>query len=542
MATATRHARRETPAETARRRTAAKRSEDTSVKENPIYKTLFEEKLSPEKQIDALEKLLAFLDTENKAKMATRSMHEIMEFLALQQKEMHEELIELTDVEVNQHLQSIYQNLNSRRDRWRDLIKPLIEMLKGIYDLRKNNLTGDAWREIHSDRMRKEALDKLRGDIGRQIEKARTEINREQEEIDRLSEDKTLFGLGPVRKASREAIAVKKTALDQQLTGLNDLETKLQKLATDDAAESTLSAEMQEAKEGLRRLLETDREQHKQMQIDVVNETRDFIEAYETETKRGRIHLAEHGKQFDRLKTMNREIGQVMTVLEEATRRAELLSDEQRKKLEVAPEGETSIQKMQREARKRAIEEHMRVLGSVATDVGKSSAELQNEAVTIRTGKETTDNQANALRMMSTTGTAALARQLNATLTAINAASLNESNEMARMAIKDMNDETQSILKQEVIRVANEGAAMSDEIQRMIEEMAELHVVYSDAQELTAGHMEAVRGGIDELKGIREDFAEDVDKAISRQADIGVGEKRSKTKESALADSPFGKE
>lgn len=540
MSTATRMQRRENTAESARRKTAPKRAEIEGIKENPIYKTLFEAKLAPEQQIEALEKTLAFLDTETKAKQAVRNMQDVLEFLDLQVEEMHTELIELTDVEVQGFLQGIYDNLNGRMDRWADLIKPLLETLKAIFDLRTNNVTGEAYREIQSDKARKDQLDRLRSDLNGQLKTLEDAILADQREMDRLSEDKSLFGFGPVKKATREIIAVKRGEVDRKMGDLSALQEKIQKLATDDGATSTLSAEMQKAKEGLRNLLETDKAGHRQQQEAIVAETLDLIKVFKEETTQGRDHLARHAKQFDRLKTMNREISEVMVVLEEGTRKAELLSDGERKKLEAAPEGETSVQKIKRESRKRSIEEHMKTLGDVSRDVGQAAADLQNDAVRIRTGKETTDNQANNLRLMSTRGVASLAGQLNATLTAINAASLNESNEMARMALARMNSETQSIMKQEVVRVANEGASLSDDIQRTIENLADFHEVYQDAQADTKEHMKSVRAGLDELKSIRDSFREDVDRSISEQADIGVGA-TSARKESALADGPFGR-
>ena len=539
MATATRLQRRESAIENTRRKAAPKRAEIEGIKENPIYKTLFEAKLAPEAQIETLEKHLAFLDTETKAKQAVRSMQDVLEFLDLQVEEMHTELIDLTDVGVQGFLQGIYDRLNGEMEQWSGLIQPIMETLKAIFDLRTNNVTGDAYREIQSDRVRKEALERLRGELTTQIETAQRAIMAEQEDIDRLSEDKGFFGLGPVKKAARETIAIKRTHLDSKLADLEALKTKMEKIATDDGATSALSAEMQKAKEGLRKLLETDKAGHRKQQEAIVAKTLDLIRTFKEQTTQGREHLGRHAKQFDRLKSMNREISEVMVVLEESTRRAELLSDEERKKLEVSADGETQIQKMKRESRKRAIEEHMKTLGDVTRDVGQAAADLQNDAVRIRTGKETTDNQANNLRLMSTRGVASLAGQLNATLTAINAASLNESNEMARMALARMNDETQSIMKQEVIRVANEGATLSDDIQRTIENLAEFHTVYQDATAQTAEHMQNVRSGLNELKEIRESFREDVDAAISEQADIGVGAQRKK--ESAVSDGPFGR-
>jgi len=539
MATATRLSRRENAVESARRKAAPKRAEIEGIKENPIYKTLFEAKLAPEAQIETLEKHLAFLDSEAKAKQAVRSMQDVLEFLDLQVEEMHTELIEVTDIEVHGYLQGIYDDLNGRMNRWSDRIKPIMETLKAIYDLRTNNVTGEAYREIQSERQRKEALDKLRTELTTQVQAAESAIRAEQEEVDRLSEDKAFFGLGPIKKGARETIAIKRTHLDSKLADLESLKTKMEKLATDDGASSALSAEMQKAKEGLRNLLETDKAGHRKQQEAIVAETIDLIRAFKDRTTQGREHLARHAKQFDRLKMMNREISEVMVVLEEGTRRAELLSDEERKKLEAAAADESSIQKMKRESRKRSIEEHMKTLGDVTRDVGRAAADLQNDAVRIRTGKETTDNQANNLRLMSTQGVASLAGQLNAALTAINAASLNESNEMARMALMRMNDETQSIMKQEVVRVANEGATLSDDIQRTIENLADFHEVYQDATAQTAEHMKNVRAGLNELKEIRESFREDVDSAISEQADIGVGEQRKK--ESAVSDGPFGR-
>jgi hypothetical protein len=529
--------------EALRKRMASSRPQaKVSITDNAVAQVLSSPQYQPEEKKSAIAKTITFASTRDETKAAFKEFDAFMEYMQAKRLEMQEELIRLTDVEVMGELKQIYDDLNRELDEWNEQMRPFTEKLDAIYTLRTNNATADAYREIKADKVAAEQRSMRRAELERQFHDHDNRVQRMQSEIAILSEEKALFGFGGIKQSARQNIASNQQLIDTALAEMARIEAEIVALDAESTSNTALTPELADAKAKLAQLLDISSEEHQQRQQDMVQKTLTLLQTFRERTGAGREHLGEMEKQFDRLKTANRDMGHVAAILDDAVGEAEVLTQEKRKAFESPAENESSIAKMQREDAKMAAEEHVKLLAAKKREVGETAAELTRGAIQINTGVESVHNQTEMVRSMNTRGVASAAEQLNVILQGVNMAALNESAQMGKMALLRMNEDTNRIAQKEVVRAAMDTGSFGEDIQRAIENLASYGEVYKAASEITRGNMAEIRAGLDQLKSIKEEVQADIKQASSEQADVGImsDQPREKSGAGSTVEGPFG--
>lgn len=500
--------------------------------ENTFFKIMFDANISPDEKMKAVSKVLAFAENKEDAKAELEAFKQFKEYLQFERKRMAQQIIELTDTEAFAELKSVYDELNTALISFEDKIAPLTDIVDAVYKLRMNGVTFDAFREIALDREEEARLAALRIEQEAQLKSIEQDIQRTQVQMAHLSEDKSLFGFGPVKESSRKKIAELNLILDEKRNNLKDLTLKIAETINAQPRQSDLNADFLEAKNKLRELLDISSDEHKKRQQELVKAAQTFVNTTEERVSGISKHFEGMDKQIDNLLEANYSMREIYAILNDATKDAHKTNEQQRSSLEAVEAEESDISKMKRERDKRDLENYIASLNASAYDTTTVLAELTNAGHRIKSMKDGNDQQINKTRQIHSSGVAGVADQLSTVLQAVSAAALGESSEMAKLSLERMNTKTQDLTQKEVIRLALGTHEQNSELSKALEGLEQYGEVIRTATSITREGLLETKNLLGRLEDTAKSVHEDVKESIAVAAEVVSGK----------ADSNEGKE
>jgi hypothetical protein len=486
---------------------------------NPFYSVMFSEATTPEKKRAEVTALLTYEGTKEENRERMKAFELFKEYLQSQREEMAQEIIRLTDTGTFSELKSVYDDLNTSLIDFDNRMQPLTDIIDAVYTLRTNGLTMEAFQEILKDRRREEELIRLKAEKQDTFNKLKQNVTETQAGIAALGEDRSFFGLGPVRQQSREAIARRSLELgdiDQNLTTLGNEIAELDKQTP---TESELG-EFVEQKRKLRELLDISADEHKQRQKDLVDSAVNFVTTAKTRVGSVREHLGQMNNQVENLFDANNMMGSVYAILNEGIKAATDNNQRVRDVLQPPTAGtEDMIAQMSREQKKMAVEQHITMLDASAADTMATYADLTSGAIRIKTMKDAVDQQAIRARSMHSQGISGVADRLSVVLQAVSSAALGEASAMAKDTLQQMAENTNKVAQKESIRIAMGVQEQNSDLAKAIDDLGAYGEVVRTATNITREGISDMRVKLDELKKLAEDVQGDVKDSVAVNAD-----------------------
>ena len=509
---------------------------------NPFFKVMFSDSTKPEEKRSEITALLTYEGTKEENRERIKAFELFKEYLQSQREEMAQEIIRLTDTGTFAELKQVYDDLNTSLIDFDNRMRPLTDIIDAVYTLRTNGMTLEAFQEILKDRRREEEILRAKEEKRSEVLHLRNEVNNIISEIAGLSEQRSLFGLGPVTQEARESIARKKVHLSDINDNLTKLGSEITELEQQMPSSSELG-EFTEQKKKLRELLDISADDHKQRQKDLVDSALNFVNTAKSRVGAVRQHLGQMNDQVENLFDANNMMGSVYAILNEGIKKATDNNQKVRDQLQPPATGaEDMIAQMSREQKKMAVEQHITMLDASTADTMATYADLTSGSIRIKTMKDAVDQQAIRARSMHSQGISGVADRLSVVLQAVSSAALGEASAMAKDTLQQMAENTNKVAQKESIRIAMGVQEQNSDLAKAIDDLGAYGEVVRTATSITREGITDMRAKLDELKKLAEDVQGDVQDAIAVNADT-ARKGGAKAKEAAPASteppSPF---
>ena len=520
-----------------RQKTAKTENPLENIKENSFFKVIFSDNLSLEQKVEEVTRILEFSDNKEVDRAKIQEFDTFKEYLQSISEEMSKQRIEMTDTEVFAELQRVYADFNNDLNSFIEKIKPLTEITDALYNLRQNGETRNALAKIKADQEWDEEKEAEKQQIQNEFIKFEKQITELKLEIEVLQKDKGFFGLGQIKAASKAKIAANETKIEQLD---RDIQNNHKKLA--DIQEEIKQHHEQRSQsidvEKLKELLNLTSEQHTLRQADMVESALKFVNQGKERFGAIRGHLEKMVKQIEGLCDNNGNMIQIYAIMNEATKKVEIVHRELRQELEHKDVGDNLLESMKLDEARRNLDEHIDTVSTATVDTMQTYGELTTEAIKIRNMQAATKKQVESARAMHSRGIASVASQLSVVVTAVNSAAINEAQSMASNTLAEMARVTNDIAKNEAIRIATGRDNINDDLEAMLQNLAEFGDTQREATEITSSALETMRDNLDEIEKMAKDVQDDTRDFIAVTGDV-LSEKTEPKKESTNTTSPF---
>lgn len=520
-----------------RQKTAKVENPLENIKENSFFKVIFSDNLSLEQKVEEVTRILEFSDNKEVDRAKIQEFDTFKEYLQSISEEMSKQRIEMTDTEVFAELQRVYADFNNDLNSFIEKIKPLTEITDALYNLRQNGETRNALAKIKADQEWDEEKEAEKQQIQNEFIKFEKQITELKLEIEVLQKDKGFFGLGQIKAASKAKIAANETKIEQLD---RDIQNNHKKLA--DIQEEIKQHHEQRSQsidvEKLKELLNLTSEQHTLRQADMVESALKFVNQGKERFGAIRGHLEKMVKQIEGLCDNNGNMIQIYAIMNEATKKVEIVHRELRQELEHKDVGDNLLESMKLDEARRNLDEHIDTVSTATVDTMQTYGELTTEAIKIRNMQAATKKQVESARAMHSRGIASVASQLSVVVTAVNSAAINEAQSMASNTLAEMARVTNDIAKNEAIRIATGRDNINDDLEAMLQNLAEFGDTQREATEITRSALETMRANLDEIEKMAKDVQDDTRDFIAVTGDV-LSEKTEPKKESPNTTSPF---
>ncbi|OCG05254.1 hypothetical protein [Gilliamella sp. wkB112] len=520
-----------------RQKTAKVENPLENIKDNSFFKVIFSDSLSLEQKVEEVTRILEFTDNKEVDRAKIQEFDTFKEYLQSISEEMSKQRIEMTDTEVFAELQRVYADFNNDLNSFIEKIKPLTEITDALYNLRQNGETRNALAKIKADQewdAEKEAeIQQMQNDSA-DIEKQIVQLQTENEA---LQKDKSFFGLGQIKAASKAKIAANEEKIVQLKQNVQSNYNKIGDIQIEMQQHQQQRAESMDV-EKLKELLNLTSEQHTLRQADMVESALKFVNQGKERFGAIRGHLEKMVKQIEGLSDNNGNMIQIYAIMNEATKKVETVHRERRQELENKDAGDNLLESMKLDEARRNLDEHIDTVSTATVDTMQTYGELTTEAIKIRNMQAATKKQVESARAMHSRGIASVASQLSVVVTAVNSAAINEAQSMAGNTLAEMARVTNDIAKNEAIRIATGRDDINNDLEAMLQNLAEFGDTQREATEITRSALETMRANLDEIEKMAKDVQDDTRDFIAVTSDV-LAEKNEPQKESSNTTSPF---
>lgn len=523
----------------ARQRQKSTRTESpqANIQNNTFFKVIFSDNLSLEQKVQEVTQILEFTDNKEIDREKVEEFDKFKEYLQSISEEMSKQRIEMTDTEVFAELQRVYADFNNDLNDFIDKIKPLTEITDALYNLRQNGETRNALAQIKADQEWDDEKQAEKKQIQDEITNNDTLIAKLKEEIHTLEQDRIFFGLGKIKAASKAKIASNQEKIAQLEQDIQNKNTQLANLEEEIKhchAQRSESLDVEKLKE----LLNLTSDEHTLRQADMVESALKFVNQGKERFGAIRGHLEKMVKQIEGLSDNNGNMIQIYAIMNEATKQVEKVHRERRQELENKDVGDNLLESMKLEETRRNLDEHIDTVSTATVDTMQTYGELTTEAIKIRNMQAATKKQVESARAMHSRGIASVASQLSVVVTAVNSAAINEAQSMAGNTLAEMARVTNDIAKNEAIRIATGRDEINNDLEAMLQNLAEFGDTQREATEITRSALETMRANLEEIEKMSKDVQGDTREFIAVTGDV-LSEKSEAKKETKNTTSPF---
>jgi chromosome segregation ATPase len=506
---------------------------------NTFYQIMFSEETTPEQKQAAVTQALTFTGSKEESRQRAKELEEFKEWLQERRQTMNTIIIKLTNTEAFAELQAVYEEMNAALNDFDNKMKPLMEIISAVHELRTQGLTFDTFKEIQADREFEAENARRTDEKARDVQRVDESIQRLKDDVLALSEQKTLWGLGGIKESARVAIALKEEQIKQADVRKAALGGEIDGLREQLRQRQNQTGEHAQRKAKLRELLDLRGEDHRQRQTDLVKAALHFVETSKTRISSVRAHLGGMNEQIENLFDANQHISRVYAVLGEGITTAEKKNQEVRAGLEPPKDSEESlIQKHTREEKKTAIEQHMATLTDAKQDTMVTFADLTGQTIRIKTMLEANTAQVSRVKTMQSQGVAGVADRLATVLQAVSQAALGESSAAAKDTLALMVESTNRVAQDQTIATAMGIGDANKDLLRAIDDLGAYGEVLREATAITQAGVQEARGYLEQLRTLAEDVKGDIGEAFAVHAEAALGTPPKKADKPAVK-SPF---
>ena len=523
----------------ARARNSRAETAFADINENSFFKVIFSDHLSLEEKVENVTKILEFTNDKESGRARIQEFDSFKEYLQSISEEMSKQRIQMTDTEVFAELQKVYSAFNDDLNRFIEQITPLTDITDALYKLRKSGETRNVLAQIKADQEWEIENEAHKGKLEEEIASLNTQITDLQNGIYSLAQDKSFFGFGQIRPASKAQILSNEDLIEKRKEEVKEKQAALAELAK--VAEERQSSNTQSFEtEKLRELLNLTSEEHTLRQSQMVESALKFVSHGKERFGAIRGHLEKMVKQIEGLGDNNGNMIQIYAVLNEATKKMEAHHRERRAALEVAKPSDNLLESMKHEEICRNLDEHIDTVTTATVDTMQTYGELTTEAIKIRNMQAATKKQVESARAMHSRGIASVASQLSVVVTAVNSAAINEAQSMAGNTLAEMSKVTNQIAKNEAIRIATGRDEINTDLEAMLQNLAEFGDNQREATEITRSALETMRTNLEEIEKLAKDVQADTKDFVAVAGDVLSKEKETaKPVNTVSTTSPF---
>lgn len=520
-----------------RQKSTRTESPQANIQNNTFFKVIFSDNLSLEQKVQEVTQILEFTDNKEIDREKVEEFDKFKEYLQSISEEMSKQRIEMTDTEVFAELQRVYADFNNDLNDFIDKIKPLTEITDALYNLRQNGETRNALAQIKADQEWDDEKQAEKKQIQDEITNNNTLITKLKEEIHTLEQDRIFFGLGKIKAASKAKIAINQEKIAQLEQDIQNKNTQLANLEEEIKHRHAQRSESLDV-EKLKELLNLTSDEHTLRQADMVESALKFVNQGKERFGAIRGHLEKMVKQIEGLSDNNGNMIQIYAIMNEATKQVEKVHRERRQELENKDVGDNLLESMKLEETRRNLDEHIDTVSTATVDTMQTYGELTTEAIKIRNMQAATKKQVESARAMHSRGIASVASQLSVVVTAVNSAAINEAQSMAGNTLAEMARVTNDIAKNEAIRIATGRDEINNDLEAMLQNLAEFGDTQREATEITRSALETMRANLEEIEKMSKDVQGDTREFIAVTGDV-LSEKSEAKKETKNTTSPF---
>lgn len=501
--------------------TAAKESDSRFAKmaENTFYKIMYDANMQPDEKQKALTQAMVFsADREaNRARVAEYDLFQ--EYLQTERERMHSEIIKMSDPTNYALLRDALEELNTSMIQFEDDMRPLTDIIDAMHVLRTNNQTFEAFKEIKDEERIQEEVEAEEARILEQRKAIEDQIDALKADSDVARQKKGFFG--GLKDSALSTIAKNNIMINRLVNDLKALDQR----SVDNKARLIRESIVvdQEAKEKLRDMLNLASAEHTERSQKLINSASTFIETSKSKIQSARDQLNKLGSQNKNLEDAVGDITFIYALLRDGAAGAEAENMKVRADLRVIPEKESAVEKLIRENKQRAIDEHIGMLESSMADTVMTMADLSSSAIRIKNMRDSNIQQSHAARDMHTRGVAGIAERLSTTIAAIGAAAIAESNSLAASTLNAMNAKTDAVAQKESMRVASGYEVRSKDLEAAIESLAQYGEVNNAAIEITRSGITNLRNNLALMEQVAKEVTRGVNESRSIVADIVDG-------------------
>lgn len=522
-----------------RQRTRASRSENafSEIQENSFFKVVFDESLSLEDKVSNLTKILEFSNDKESDRARVQEFDAFKEYLQSISEEMSKQRIQMTDTEVFAELQRVYSDFNDDLNNFIEQITPLTEITDALYKLRQSGETRSALAKIKADQAWEAEKNQEKHNILGAISQIEKKISTLQNDILTLSQDKSFFGFGQIKPESKAKILSNEAEIEKLQAELQAKRSELNAVVKEIEEHQAVASGSVEV-EKLKELLNLTSEEHTLRQAKMVESALKFVNQGKERFGAIRNHLEKMVHQIEGLGDNNGNMIQIYAVMNEATKKVEDAHRERRKQLEAEEVGDNLLESMKHEETCRNLDEHIDTVATATVDTMQTYGELTTEAIKIRNMQAATKKQVESARAMHSRGIASVASQLSVVVTAVNSAAINEAQSMAGNTLAEMAKVTNDIAKNEAIRIATGRDDINNDLEAMLQDLAEFGDTQREATEITRSALETMRANLEDLEKLAKDVQTDTKDFIAVTGDV-LSQKSAADKPQPTTKSPF---
>lgn len=519
---------------------AEKDARFAKIETNPFFQAIFDESLSPEQKQAAVTKLLTFTGTREENRERVKAFDLFKEYLQSEREIMATQIIKMSDTKNFATLKTVFEDINNSLIQFENDMKPLTDIIDALHELRADNQTLDAFREIKDEEARAAAIAQRDAEINEQINAVQARIDELKAQNKIEEQKKGFFGFGGLKPEAIEAIARNKVAIENAAA---ELEKKAEEARANAAKAVPAESKVTNlaAKEKLKEMLNLATDEHQQRSQNLINSAVNFVQTSKSKIETIREHLSHMGDQVQNLDDANSQMSFIYAILGEGVKGAEGENKKLREAVLTAPATENMVEKLSRENKQRDLNEHIQMLEISAADTTATVADLTSASIRIKNMNDANQSQIQMARDMHARGVAGVADRLSTVIQAVGAAAIAESNAMTAETLNAMAANTDVIAQKESMRIAMGLQDRNEDMVRAIESLAQYGEVNKVATEFTRQGIETLRENLSLMEQTAREVAETVLESKSVVADVVMGAKPDsvKAEEKKTVKSPF---
>ncbi len=508
-----------------------------TIQDNPFFKIMLDDALSPQDKLEHVTKTLAFTDDRAEARENLAAFNAFKEYLQFERKRMAQEIIALTDTEAFGELKDVFEQINTALLTFEDQISPLTDIVDAVYTLRMNGVTYDIFEELLREREDEKKRITRKSELTEKLNQIEAAVRALKTENGFLREERSFFGMGGIKKSAQEKIARNDVTLDEQTEVMKRLMDDIKEL-DQTGPQASEFAEFAAEKEKLRQLLDITSEDHKTRQEALVSSAQDFIDTTENRVSSVLSHFTKMNGQIDNLDEANFTMRSMYAILSDATKQVDQANETRRQEIKGAIDAaDSDLERLGQERLERDINSYISNLGRSSVDTTSVLAELTASGHRIHSMKEANEQQVSKTRQLHTSGVAGVADQLSTVLQAVSAAALGESSEAAKMSLERMNRTTSELGQREVIRVALGTKEINHDLTNALSELSEYGETIKAATSITREGLSETKDLLAQIERQTAETQAAVKESLSVAADVTGGKggtRKPSTEEVAL--------